>query len=218
MAQALGGTILGRFHDGINGHAQVNNHPQTEGTKIKLRRLVLDVIGASRARVFDAFAGDGVMFRGVWREAAAYVGCDLNWYRDDRPAFVADNRRLMRAIDLTRYNIFDLDAWGSPWEQALILAARRPVAKGERLGLVITEGSTFTLKMGMFPNALRSLAGLTGAPVGGGKSHDELTSRAIAGLCRRMSIEPVRRWQAQGKTGALVQYVAMVVEGTGRNA
>ena len=88
--------------------------------------------------MFDAFAGEGVLFRQVWHRAVSYVGCDLKWYRDERLMFVADNHRVMRAIDLSAFNVFDIDSWGSPWDQVLILAARRPLAAGERLGLVLT--------------------------------------------------------------------------------
>ena len=69
------------------------------------------------------------MWREVWHEAAAYVGCDLKWYRDERLAYVADNRRVLRAIDLKPFNVFDFDAWGAPWEQVLILIARRPLRR-----------------------------------------------------------------------------------------
>ncbi|HVH77139.1 MAG TPA: hypothetical protein VM755_19655 [Stellaceae bacterium] len=47
----------------------------------------------------------------------------------------------MRAIDLAPFNLFDFDAWGSPWEHVAILCARRPVQPGERIGLVLTDGS-----------------------------------------------------------------------------
>jgi hypothetical protein len=103
---------------------KVDNHPRAAGDKARLRELVLAAVGAP---VFDAFAGSGEMFRRVWYKAPAYVGCDLRWFPDDpRPAFVADNRRVLRCLDLARLGVFDLDAYGSPCEQAII-AARRSV-------------------------------------------------------------------------------------------
>ena len=68
-------------------------------------------IGAEAASVFDAFAGEGQMFKAVWCQAARYVGCDKDaWYpQDERMAFAkCDNRRVLRAVDLRGYNIFDL--------------------------------------------------------------------------------------------------------------
>ncbi len=208
-----------KFSAGLKGtRIKTNNHAAAAAAKADIRRRVMTAIGPESAVVFDAFAGDGAMWRAVWREAAGYVGCDLVWYRDERVAFAADNRRVLRAVDLARFTIFDLDAWGSPWEQAMIVAARRVLAPGERLGLVLTEGSGLKLKMGGYPTALRILAGLRGAPAGGARARDELIQRALAELCRRMKARPVQRWEARGRTGAVVRYVGMVIEGEGRAA
>lgn len=191
--------------------AKVDNHASAEKAKAGLRRRVLDEM--PDANVFDAFAGDGTMWRAVWHEADSYVGCDTTWYRDERSVFVADNCRVLRAIDLSGFNVFDLDAYGSPWEQAVIIAARRPVAPGERLGLVLTEGSALKLKLGGYPAALRFICGLQGAPAGGARGRHELIDRAIGGLCRKMRVRVLRRWQAEGKTGASVVYIGLVLEG-----
>ncbi len=121
-----------KFSSGVRKVGKVDNHATAGRAKAQLRHNVLDEIGAGHAKVFDAFAGDGAMWRAVWRQAGAYVGCDATWYRDERQVFVADNRRVLRAIDLAPFNVFDLDAYGSPWEQAMIIAARRPVRAGAR--------------------------------------------------------------------------------------
>lgn len=191
---------------------QTNNHPAARAAKADIRRKVMAELGADHVHVFDAFAGDGAMYREVWNEAAGYVGCDLEWYRDERTAFVANNLRVLRAIDLAAFNVFDFDAYGSPWEQAVILAARRGVKPGERLGLILTEGSGLNLKMGGYPGALRLLAGLRGKPAGGAKNHMGLVDRAINGFCRKMGVRPIRRWQATGRTGARVHYIGLVLE------
>ena len=99
-----------------------DNTAEAEWAKITIRRNVLAEVGAEHASVFDAFAGEGRMHAAVWCEAARYVGCDTRFFTDDRPAFVADNRRVLRAIDLAAFNVFDLDSYGSPWEQAYIIA------------------------------------------------------------------------------------------------
>lgn len=86
-----------------------DNSKPAEAAKIKIRESVLAAIGAEQASVFDAFAGEGAMFKAVWSMAAQYVGCDKDaWYPDDpRMAFAkADNRRVLRAVDLRNYNIF----------------------------------------------------------------------------------------------------------------
>jgi len=131
---------MARFSDKIAAAniQKVDNHHRSAGDKALVRRNVLEQV---KAPVFDAFAGSGEMFRRVWHEAPAYCGCDLRWFQDDpRLAFVADNRRVLRCIDLEPFGIFDRDSWGSPWEQAAIIAARRLVKPGERVAAFL-EGA-----------------------------------------------------------------------------
>ena len=191
---------------------KVKNAHANRPAKVEIRRNILDVLGRDVA-VFDAFAGAGEMYRYVWNEARGYVGCDLEWHRDKRLAFVADNRRVMRSIDLARFNVFDLDAHGSPWEQAVILAARRRVAHGERIGLAITEGTGINMKRGNLTHALSQLCGLTSGLAGMMRWQDEIMARAIVGLARRMHCDIEAQWQAKGKSGAAVIYAGIVLRG-----
>ncbi len=126
--------------------------------------------------------------------------------------------RLTRAIDLHVYNVFDLDAHGSPWEQAVILAARRKLAPGETNGLVLTEGTSLKLRLGGFPNALRDLARIVGRAAGGARVHDRIIDAAIAEVARRMGGEVVTRWQGSGRTGARVRYIGLVIRSSERAA
>jgi hypothetical protein len=198
---------------GLSRSGQKDSHHKARAAKVQLRRAVLAEIGPADAHVFDAFAGTGDMHAAVWCQAASYVACDQRWMDDDRLAFVADNRRVMRAIDLAPFNVFDLDAYGSPWEQVLILCARRRVRPGERLAVLLTEGSGLNLRMGGMPHALRTIADLSGIPAAGKDGRAELLERAIAGMCKRLGAVPVRRWDADGHGGASVRYVALVLEG-----
>jgi hypothetical protein len=204
---------MARFSDKIAAAniQKVDNHHRSAGDKALVRRNVLDAVNAP---VFDAFAGAGEMFRRVWHDAPGYCGCDLRWFQDDpRLAFVADNRRVLRCIDLEPFGIFDLDSWGSPWEQAAIIAARRLVRPGERIGFCLTDGSNMKLKMGDAPKAFAYLAGLRAHSTGLASSHDELVDRALGGLCRKMKCKLIRAWRARGKSASRVLYFGLVLEG-----
>lgn len=196
--------------------AKVQNHAGASSAKIEIRRRVLDAIGAD-ALVFDAFAGAGMMYRAVWFSAAGYAGCDQRWYRDERLCWAADNRRVLRSIDLAPYTIFDLDAWGSPWEQALIVAARRTVAPGERIGVVLTEGSGLKMRQGHLPKALAQIAGLGMHVAGTARLREEIVSRAVVGLAKKMACRAVQRWQAKSATGSAMTYIGLVLEGQAAN-
>jgi hypothetical protein len=190
--------------------AKIKNAQASKPAKVEIRRNVLDALGRDVA-VFDAFAGAGEMYRNVWHEARACVGCDLDWHRDERVAYVADNRRVMRCIDLGAFAVFDLDAHGSPWEQATILAARRKAAPGERIGLVLTDGSGLDVKRGNLSYALAQLVGMPRHVTGAIRWHDEIITRAINEVARRMGCEVETRWQAGKGKGAAVVYVGVVL-------
>ena len=186
-------------------------------TKVEIRQHVLTALTPARCAVFDAFAGKGEMYRTVWKHAASYVGCDEEWHNDERCCFVADNRRVMRAIDLTPFSCFDFDAYGSPWDQLTILAARRALRPGERLGLVLTEGTWLKTRAKDPVRGLReALPSKLVTPIPY-SVHDELIARALRRLVRRMGGRVARVWMAIGSTGAKVRYIGVVVESLRRS-
>jgi hypothetical protein len=193
---------------------KTDNNPQAFKAKVAIRRNVIAAVGAD-ARVFDAFAGAGEMYSAVWKDAASYTGCDQKPQTDGRLMFCADNRRVMRAIDLKPFNVFDLDSYGSPWVQAIILADRRRVSAGELVGLLMTEGAGFAYKSNIVPQAIGILTGLRTGIVGLSKKQDAVIDRAIAGLARRMGCTVEKRWQAEGKTGASMRYIGLLFRGKG---
>jgi hypothetical protein len=196
---------------------KTDNNAQALKAKVDIRRRVLETVGDGKTScsIFDAFAGSGQMYSAVWQYAGSYVGCDLKWPRDGRFMYAGDNRRVLRAIDLKHFNVFDLDAYGSPWEQAIIVADRRHVAAGELFGLVLTEGAGLSYKANVVPLAIAELTGLRAGIVGLAKKQDAVIDRAIAGLARRMSCAVVKRWQAEGRTGASMRYIGLVLRGMG---
>jgi len=191
-----------------------DNSKAAESAKARIREMVLAAIGAENARVFDAFAGEGAMYRAVWKDAAEYIGCDKQWFpHDARKTYVGDNRRVLRAIDLAHFTIFDCDHWGSPWEQLYIIAARRPLAPGERLGLVVTEGTGLKMNMGGTSKALAKLAGIKSHMPGMGAARNDIIERALRRICEMMHATVERRWQADGNKGSRVAYMGMVLVG-----
>jgi len=164
--------------------------------------------------VFDAYAGPGAMYSGAWCHAKQYVGCDKEFYNDSRLMYCADSARVMRAIDLSAFNVFDFDAFGSPYELALILAARRKVFTDEVIGIVLTDGTSLTINFNSVPTAVIELAGLSGRNLSGaGANADFIFERMIRGLARRMGCSVEKRWEARGKTGQQMRYSAIMMEG-----
>ena len=203
-----------RFSSSVRRNVKkTDNAHGSMGDKVAIRREVMQSVSAPC--VFDAFAGSGVLYRSVWRDAVSYVGCDLRYFRDDRTAYVADNRRVMRAVDLRQFNVFDLDSYGSPWEQVLILITRRQVVMGERIGLVLTEGSRMKATFGQLPTLLADFAGLSGRVPGAHMDMHGIVDRAIVGMCRRWGVRIVKQWRAESHAmgSARPIYIGLVLEG-----
>jgi len=189
---------------------KIENHDASLADKIEIRERVLAAVGG---RVFDAYAGGGTMYAAVWRKAEGYEGCDERRFVDERVMFCADCRRVMRNVDLSPFSIFDFDSFGSPWEPCIILAARRKVAPGERVGIVLTEGSGLKLKFGQLPGALSYLAGMKDRQAGLIRGGKEIAARALAALARRMNCRIEKTWRAERLAGSAMLYFGVVLVG-----
>jgi hypothetical protein len=193
--------------------SKTDNNPAAKAAKLDLRKRVLSEVRP--ASVLDLFCGTGEMYAGAWRNAESYAGCDeRTWQVTDPPRFVADNLRLMRCLDLQSFNVFDFDAYGSPWSQIAILAALRRWGPGERGAIVLTDGSSLKLRWGAVPRSMATMAGLSGIQgVPSMSGVHELMGLALFGFVKRAKVNPVRMWQAEGRGRAQVVYLAMVFEG-----
>ncbi len=182
--------------------------------KVALRRFVLDHINP--ARVFDAFCGTGAMYDGAWKDAADYLGCDSrDWSIHDLqapPRYWCDNRLALRCTDLHRFNIFDLDAYGDPWPQAMIIAARRSWQPKERGALVITDGNALKTRWGR-PGG--TLAGLLGVDRLAARSNPT-TPTALSALLAGMAVDVVDFRAVETTSSARMVYCAVIF--TGRSA
>lgn len=118
----------------------VQVHNSAPELKAELRRrLVTELGGIAEARVLETHAGPGVMRLAAYKGVADWLGVDSDPASPD--SIHADNRLVLRAIDLGRFNLFDVDAFGSPWEQLWIVSMRREIKRGEQLGIALTSGT-----------------------------------------------------------------------------
>jgi hypothetical protein len=189
---------------------KVDTKPEAYRAKVDIRTRVLAELGADKAAILDLYAGSGKMHKAVWCAARSYVGADERFFFDRRSAYVCDNRILLRCLDLAPFNLFDLDAYGAPYDQALIIAARRQVLPGERIGIVLTDAAKINMNYGRIPLAMAMLAEAPTKAEGISSKRNELLSRAIAGLAKKMASRVVKRWEAHYRMAA---YIGLVLEG-----
>jgi hypothetical protein len=188
------------------------------GAKLDIRRQVLERIVP--ARVFDGFCGPvGDMWQGAWSQASEYVGCDeVLKLPDPRRRFVGKCEDVLRAVDLRQWNVFDFDAFGSPWHAMTVLSARRRWQAGELGAVVVTSGVGTSTLYGRLPKAQAVLTGyrqITPKEPSAILAHH----RAMAAFLARSDVTPTWRMRAQGKPAysgcQLMIYEAVVFRGLG---
>lgn len=101
---------------------QVDN----DGLEEKIRLRVMHLPDADYLRVLDAYSGRGVL----WSEIKRRTGRDLSVTRcDKKPGLPGlyvrgDNMKTLSAMDVKRFDVIDLDAYGSPVEQIAFVLDR----------------------------------------------------------------------------------------------
>ena len=93
--------------------------------KVELRRLFLPK--KKTVAVLDCYHGCGV----VWNEVARLspkvsikvIGIDK--LQKSAEGFLGDNRKWLPALDLSKFDVIDLDAYGCPFDQLAILFEKR---------------------------------------------------------------------------------------------
>lgn len=127
-------------------------------TKVRLRLELIDQLGKTQLHVLDAFAGQGLVWKEIQRQRAdleiTTVGVEKRKYVNPN-VIMGDNRKAMKGMDLTAFDIIDLDAFGCPWEQLAIAAERAPMVP-----VVLTH---ISVTLGPVPKGLLKAAGLPSA-------------------------------------------------------
>jgi hypothetical protein len=127
-------------------------------TKVRLRLELIDEIGKDKIHVLDAFAGQGLVWKEIQRQRpdleVTTVGIEKRKYVNPN-VIMGDNRKAMKGMDLTVFDMIDLDAFGCPWEQLAIAAERAP-----HVPVVLTH---ISVTLGPVPKGLLKAAGLPSA-------------------------------------------------------
>jgi len=86
--------------------------------KVELRLSSLDLIDRDEIYVLDCFSGNGL----IWNEVELNTKKQLNILKIDKKNdrngiyLIGDNEKFIKNIDLSKYDIIDLDAYGSPFK------------------------------------------------------------------------------------------------------
>lgn len=95
--------------------------------KILLRLEALNQIDKDSITILEAFGGDGI----IWNEVKKRTTKELHILRIDKKQdkkgvyLRGDNIKFLKSIDLSAFDIVDLDAYGSPYNQLEIVFAKK---------------------------------------------------------------------------------------------
>ena len=131
------------------------NNAKTDA-KQKLRESVF--LNMKNSNVLEVYCGSGEMYNAVWYKAEKYTGIDKVKFFDKRHTICGDAEKAIRLVDINDYNIFDIDAYGSPYEILDYIVGKIDL-KNKKIGFVVTDGVNMDLKLGRVCKGLRRFIG-----------------------------------------------------------
>lgn len=106
--------------------------------KIELRQKAIKLSGKEFPWILDCYCGDGRLWSQAYNKTRNYQGIDQKIPNNkEMPSpIVGNNLDILKQIDLERYDIIDLDAYGGPLRQYGLICER---IKTNKI-IVITDG------------------------------------------------------------------------------
>jgi len=121
------------------------------GLKVAVREWGLKQI--TEPHVLDLFCGYQAI-RKLCYQGMPYLGIDV---KPDTPADIhCDNREYLKTADLAPWNLMDIDAYGNPWEQFLLISKR----KHGRFVCILTECIEFNVNMNSITIGMKGILGI----------------------------------------------------------
>lgn len=124
------------------------------GEKIKLR---IEYSPEGPLRVLDAYGGKGVIWKqvGKSREIAEYIAIEKQKGKNPA-ALCGDNAKILPRLDLSAYNVIDLDAYGVPIDQVEAVLKNKTLKPGTAIFITAIKAS-----IGPLPYAGAKYIGIT---------------------------------------------------------
>lgn len=190
------------------------NGVKTDNAKITAKKEIREFVLSkmNNAFVLEVFCGAGDMYNDVWHNADSYTGIDKRKFFDKRNTLCGDAEKVLSVIDVDDFNVFDIDAYGSPYN-CLDLILKRYIVKHKKIAFVITDGVAMDLRMGRISKGIRNILGI--------ESHilkkanliqDDLILKIIESVANKLKGVITDKKFAKGKTGAAMNYYAFIVE------
>lgn len=193
---------------------------KTDNAKITakhaLRSGAVSMLASQKTHVLEVFCGKGEMYEAVWSECNSYLGIDKRKFQDKRAVLIGDAMSALLQVNCSEYNIFDIDAYGSPYEcLAEIVKQLEQKNKHKRIAFCITDGVQMDLRMGNITLSMACLSGINVKKISRAhKLHDVIIARIIDHIASRLHCNVIDKKIAIGATGSGMRYYSFVIEKT----
>lgn len=91
---------------------KTDNHYLKE--KIQLRKEVISLI--ENPTILECFAGKGVLYRTIKNDSIKITSIEIEQGKNKKAHLTGDSFKYLLSLDLSQYNIIDLDAYGIPFK------------------------------------------------------------------------------------------------------
>lgn len=99
--------------------------------KISVRLSALEHINKNKILVLDAFHGNGFLWEKIKHETGLNItvhGIEKEKNKAEN-VFEGDNRKILPKLNLAKYDIIDLDSYGTPFDQLKIIFGNKTLDK-----------------------------------------------------------------------------------------
>jgi len=111
---------------------KTDNSMEKEKAELRIRNL------PKNARVLDLFCGEGEMYRRAYQgKVDKYHGIDKEKIHNHQICTLISNTVFIANNDISGYNVFDLDDYGTPWKLLYLILKKLP--PGE-ITIFVTDG------------------------------------------------------------------------------
>ena len=117
-------------------------HSSFTSAKVDLRKEFLKKLGINNPKILDVYAGPGTMWKKAYNKSKNYLGLDLEFFNDERRMVYGNNADYLRCSkELDTFDVFDLDAFGVPFECLAIICNRLQWTKKNKVIVFLTDGT-----------------------------------------------------------------------------
>lgn len=179
----------------LNMKPWATKHSSHSEEKIELRVDAINKIQTSEINVLDAFHAEGELWKAVRERVTKTItitGIEVDKEKKSKEFVInGDNKKMLKVIDISVYDVIDLDAYTSPYEQIKAIHFNPTLKKGTVVIYTkIMNGMLFSKKLieEIIPKAM-----IKKSPMYFGKYRDD----AFYSFLNKLGVEEIKGYKIE---------------------